>query len=253
MRDIAGMSILITGGGSGLGAGAARYFCDRGARVTICGRRKEKVDAVAHSIGPGCNAVQADITIDADRRRLVESAAKHGGGLDALLNNAGNMYRGSLEELDEQKLLEVFHTNVISGMMLTGLCTGHLSEREGAVIFMGSTHNRRAFPGASAYASTKGAVETLSRVLAAELGAKNIRVNCVASGAVLTEINQRSGFVTDEEAKARLESVVEMQPLKRLGTVEEIAEAIAYLICSDWTTGALIDVDGGLALGLTHA
>jgi NAD(P)-dependent dehydrogenase (short-subunit alcohol dehydrogenase family) len=247
------MSILITGGGSGLGAGAAGYFCERGARVTICGRRKDKVDEVANAIGSECNAVRADITIDADRRRLVAAAVEHGGGLDALLNNAGNMYRGSLEELDEQKLLNIFHTNVISGMLLTGLCSEHLSKRKGAVIFMGSTHNRRAFPGASAYASTKGAVETLSRVLAAELGPKDIRVNCVASGAVLTEINQRSGFVTDEEAKDRLEAVVEMQPLKRLGTVEEIAEAIAYLICSEWTTGALIDVDGGLALGLTHA
>ncbi len=253
MRDIEGMSILITGGGSGLGAGSAKYFCDRGAQVTICGRRKEKVAAVAAAIGPGCHAVQADITNEADRRRLVAAAVEYGGGLDALLNNAGNMYRGSLEELDEQKLLDIFHTNVISAMLLTGLCTGHLSERKGAVIFMGSTHNRRAFPGASAYASTKGAVETLARVLAAELGAKNIRVNCVVSGAVLTEINQRSGFVTDAEAKERLEAVVEMQPLKRLGTVEEIAEAIAYLICSEWTTGALIDVDGGLALGLTHA
>jgi len=253
MRDIDGMSILITGGGSGLGAGAAKYFCDRGARVTICGRRKEKVDAVATAIGPVCHALQADITNEADRRRLVAAAVKHGGGLDALLNNAGNMYRGSLEELDEQKLLDIFHTNVVSAMMLTGICTEHLSAREGAVIFMGSTHNRRAFPGASAYASTKGAVETLARVLAAELGAKNIRVNCVASGAVLTEINQRSGFVTEEDAKGRLEAVVEMQPLKRLGTAEEIAEAIAYLICSEWTTGALIDVDGGLALGLTHA
>jgi NAD(P)-dependent dehydrogenase (short-subunit alcohol dehydrogenase family) len=163
------------------------------------------------------------------------------------------MYRSLVEDLDEQKLLEIFHINVISAILLTGLCTEHLSKREGAVIFMGSTHNRRAFPGASAYAATKGAVETLSRVLAAEFGPKNIRVNCVAAGAVLTEINQRSGFVTEEEAKDRLESVVEMQPLKRLGTVEEIAEAIAFLICSEWTTGALIDVDGGLALGLTHA
>ncbi len=163
------------------------------------------------------------------------------------------MYRGPIEELQEKQLIDIFHTNVIAGMLLTGLCVNALSARAGAVVFIGSIHNRRAFPGASPYAATKGAVETLSRVLAAELGSKNIRVNCVAPGAVFTEINQRAGLFTDEEAKARLESMIDMHALDRIGTEEEIAEAIAYLICAEWTTGALIDVDGGLGLGLTRA
>ena len=253
MKRIEGMSILITGGGSGLGAGSAKYFCDRGAKVTICGRRKDKVEAVAAGIGPGCRAVQADVTRDADRRTLVDAALEHGGGLDALINNAGNMYRGPIEELEEQALLDVFHTNVIAGMLLTGLCVDALTVREGAVVFVGSIHNRRAFPGVSPYAATKGAVETLSRVLAAELGPKKIRVNCVAPGAVLTEINQRAGLFTDDEARARLESMVDMHALDRIGKAEEIAEAMAYLISAEWTTGALIDVDGGLGLGLAQA
>ena len=143
--------------------------------------------------------------------------------------------------------------NVVAGIMLTGLCVEALSARSGAVIFIGSIHNRRAFPGASPYAATKGAVETLTPVLAAELGSRRIRVNCVAPGAVLTEINQRAGLVTDEEAKTRLESMVDLHALDRTGTEEEIAEAIAYLVCAEWTTGALIDVDGGLGLGLTNA
>lgn len=253
MKPIEGMSILITGGGSGLGAGAARYFCERGARVTICGRRKEKIDAVAASIGNACAAVPADISNDADRRRLVTSAIEHGGRLDALINNAANMYRGAVEALDEQQLLNVFHVNVVAGMMLTGLCVDALSARKGAVVFVSSTHNRRAFPGASPYAATKGAVETVTRVLAAELGRRGIRVNCVAPGAVLTELNQRAGFATDEEAAARLNSLIPMHALDRIGTEEEIAEAFAYLICAEWTTGAVIDVDGGLGLGLTDA
>lgn len=251
MKDIDGMSILVTGGGSGLGAGCAKYFCERGAKVTICGRRQEKIDAVANAIGPNCIGVQADVTNDSDRRRLVEATIAHGDGLDVLVNNAGSMYRGSVEELDEQKLLDVFHINVVAGMVLTGLCVDALSAASGAVIFIGSIHNRRAFPGASPYAATKGAVETLTRVLAAELGSKKIRVNCVAPGAVFTEINQRAGLATDEEARARLESMVDMHALDRIGTEEEIAEAIAYLACAAWTTGALIDVDGGLGLGLT--
>ncbi len=253
MKTIQGMSILITGGGSGIGAGSARYFCERGAKVTICGRREEKIEAVAAGIGPACHAIKADVTVAEDRRRLLDSAVRHGGGLDALINNAGNMYRGPIEELQEKQLIDIFHTNVIAGMLLTGLCVDALSARAGAVVFIGSIHNRRAFPGASPYAATKGAVETLSRVLAAELGSKNIRVNCVAPGAVFTEINQRAGLFTDEEAKARLESMIDMHALDRIGTEEEIAEAIAYLVCAEWTTGALIDVDGGLGLGLTRA
>ncbi|MEO0996591.1 MAG: SDR family oxidoreductase [Pseudomonadota bacterium] len=252
MKPIEGQSILITGGGSGLGAGAARYFAERGAKVTICGRREAKIREVAAAIGPACRGVQADITSAADRVRLLEAAVAHGGGLDSLVNNAGNMYRGPLETLDEQELLNIFHVNVVGGMMLTGLSVQELEKRNGAVVFIASIHNRRVFPGASPYAATKAAVESLTRSLAAELGPRGIRVNCVAPGAVLTEINQRAGLMTDDEARERLESMAGMHPLGRIGNEEEIAEAIAYFCTAEWTTGGLLDVDGGLGLGLTQ-
>lgn len=253
MKEIEGMSVLITGGGSGLGAGTAEYFCDRGARVTICGRRRERVDAVAARIGGNCRGVRADVTRGSDRRALVDAALEHGGGLDALVNNAGNMVRGPIEDLEEQQLLDIFHGNVVAGMLLTGLCVDALSQRAGAVVFIGSIHNRLAFPGASPYAATKGAVETLSRVLAAELGPKQIRVNCVAPGSVLTEINQRAGSLSNEQAEARRDALIDRQALGRIGREQDVAEAIAYLACADWTTGAVIEVDGGLGLGKTPA
>ena len=138
-------------------------------------------------------------------------------------------------------------------MLLTGLAVPHLAGRQGAVIFLGSIHTQRAFPGASPYAATKGALEALTGVLAAELGSQQIRVNCVRPGAVFSEINQRAGLFDDEAARQRLEGLASTHALGRIGTAEEIAEAIEYLACAEWTTGAVISVDGGLGLGVTFS
>jgi NAD(P)-dependent dehydrogenase (short-subunit alcohol dehydrogenase family) len=253
MRPIAGMSVLVTGGGSGIGEGIARHFCAAGARVTISGRRADKVTGVAASIGDACTAVVGDVTVDTDRAAMIDVAVEHGGGLDVLVNNAGNMYRGPLETLEEQALLDIFHGNVVAAIMLTQRALPHLVDRGGAVIFMGSVHSQRAFPGASPYAATKGALETLTGVLAAELGPKGVRVSCVRPGGVFTEINQRAGLFDDTTARARLESLAPAHALGRLGTVEEIAEAVEYLARAEWTTGNVLTVDGGLGLGVTNA
>src|SRR5581483_3579036 len=136
MRPVAGMSVLITGGGSGIGEGAARYFVKRGARVTISGRRADRLDAVAAGLGEACLAVRGDVTAAPDRAALVEAAVAHGGGLDSLISNAGNMYRAPLTDLDEARLLDLFHTNVVAGMLLSGLCVPHFQRRGGgAIIF----------------------------------------------------------------------------------------------------------------------
>jgi 3-oxoacyl-[acyl-carrier protein] reductase len=251
MRAIEGMSVLVTGGGSGLGEGMARHFTARGARVTISGRRAEKLQAVAASIGPACRAVAGDVTRAADRAALLDAAREHGGGLDLLVNNAANMLRGPIESIDEAALLDLFHVNVVGAMQLSGAAVPLLAARRGCIVFLGSVHTRRAFPGASPYAATKGAVEVLARVLAAELGPRGIRVNCVVPGAVFTEINQRAGLFDDAAAKARLDAMAGLHALGRIGTAEEVAEAVAHLACAEWTTGAVLDVDGGLGLGLS--
>ncbi len=254
MRSTKNMSVLVTGGGSGLGEGIARHFCAADALVTISGRRAHKIGAVATSIGSRCRAVVGDVTDATDRAAMVAGAAEHGNGrIDVVVNNAGNMYRGLLAELDEQSLLEVFHSNVIGAMMLTQAALPYLVESSGCVIFIGSVHSQRAFPGASPYAATKGAVETLTGVLAAELGSQGVRVSCVRPGGVFTEINQRAGLFDDDEARARLDGLAPAHALGRLGTSAEIAEAVEYLACAEWTTGSVMTVDGGLGLGVTNA
>jgi 3-oxoacyl-[acyl-carrier protein] reductase len=252
-RDVRGMSVLVTGSGSGLGADCARHFAARGARVVVSGRRAEKVEAIAREIGAACAAVSGDVTRAADRARMREAALAHGGKLDALVCAAGNMLRAPIEALDEHAVLELFHTNVVGHMALVGACVDALAAARGAVVFFGSVHTRRAFPGASAYAATKGALESLTRVLAAELGPRGIRVNCVVPGAVPSEINVRAGLASEAENRARLESMAAMHALGRIGSGAEVAEAVEHLVCAEWTTGAVLEVDGGLALGVTRA
>ena len=253
MLKIKDMSIIVTGGCSGLGFGMAKKFSKAGAKVTICGRRREKVKKAQDDLGSNVLSIVADVTKESDRIKIINSALEHGKKIDALINNAGNMYRGAIEDLNQDKLLDIFNTNVIAGMMLLGIAKEHLIKTKGSNIFIGSVHNKRSFPGASPYAATKGALETLTKVLAAELGKDKIRVNCVVPGGVFTEINQRAGLFDDETAKKRLEDMASIHALGRIGTSQEIAEAIEYLICSEWTTGAVLDVDGGLGLGLTNA
>jgi short-subunit dehydrogenase len=197
--------------------------------------------------------VVGDVTVAADRQAMADAASEHGGGIDVLVNNAGNMYRGPLAELDEAQLLDVFHSNVVAGMMLTQTCLTALTAAHGAVIFIGSVHSQRAFPGASPYAATKGAVETLTGVLAAELGPQQVRVSCVRPGGVFTEINQRAGFLDEASARARLDGLAPAHALGRLGTVTEVAEAVEYLARAEWVTGNVLTVDGGLGLGVTNA
>lgn len=252
-RTLAAMPVLVTGGGSGIGAAVAIRLARAGARVTLAGRRRGRVAAVAAQAGPNARGVQADVTTDAGRRAMVQAAAEHGRGLEVVVHGAANMYRGPLGELTEQGLHDVFASNTIGPMLLTGLALPYLRERSGAVIFFGSVHTQRAFPGASPYAATKGAVETLTGVLAAELGRHGVRVSCVRPGGVLTELNQRAGLMDDATAAQRIRDLGPAHALGRPGSAGEVAEAVEYLATADWATGAILTIDGGLSLGVTHA
>jgi len=252
MRAIENMSVLVTGGGSGIGEGIARHFAGRGARVTISGRRADRISAVAESIGPACRAVAGDVTSAKDRESMLNSAIEHGGKLDVLVNNAANMYRQSVDAYTEDVLRDAFETNVISAMMLSSAAIPHLEKTEGVIIFMGSTHTRRAFPGASPYATTKAAVEGLTKVMAAELGPRKIRVACILPGAVSTELNIRAGVVGEDKAGEFYAGVAPLHALGRIGTCEEIAESVEHLARAEWITGVALEVDGGIGLGVSH-
>ena len=121
MRAITGLSVLVTGGGSGIGAATAIHLAQAGARVTISGRRAEALQAVVAQAGANCHWVAGDVTVVADRTRMVEAAVQPGGGLQGLVNNAANMLRGPITALDEEAVVDLFRSNVVAAMMFTGL------------------------------------------------------------------------------------------------------------------------------------
>ena len=251
-KTIEGKSILITGGGSGIGEGVARYLAQRGARVTITGRRAEKVRVVAESIGPNCHWLVADVCSAQDRQTMLDAAVQHGQGrLDGLINNAGITHHSGLAGLESAALIRVMETNVHAPLLLTQLAVSELEKTQGSVIFIGSVHTRLALPGRLAYAASKGAIVNASRVISAELGAKKIRVNCVIPGAVATEINSAASGQSLAESTAFFKNLAHLHPIGRIGEPEDIAEAMHYLLLAEWTTGAVLDVDGGMGLGYT--
>lgn len=253
MNTLQGKSILVTGGGSGIGEGCARHFAACGARVTISGRRPERIRAVAESIGPACSWVAGDVTNADDRQAMLDHAIAHGGGrLDCLVNNAGITHHSGIFNVTADALHQVIEANLVAPTLFTQAAIPALEATQGSVIFIGSVHTRLALPGRLAYAASKGGVQTLSRVLAAELGPRKIRVNCVIPGAVATEINAAAANQTPEEAKAFFYGLAHLHPIGRIGEPVDIARAMEYLINADWTTGAVLDVDGGMGLGVTR-
>jgi NAD(P)-dependent dehydrogenase (short-subunit alcohol dehydrogenase family) len=253
MRSVDGMSVLVTGGGSGIGEATARLFGSLGARVTVSGRRPDRIEAVAREIGPSARGVAADVTVEHDRRAMLDAAIEHGGGrLDAVVHSAANMYRQAVGGYTESVLREAFETNVISAMMLSSLAVEALAKTEGAIVFLGSIHTRRAYPGATPYATTKAAVEGLARVMAAELGRRKIRVTCVLPGAVHTELNVRAGLFKPEQAAERYAAIAPDHALGRIGAATEVAESIVHLVRAEWVTGVALEVDGGLGLGVSN-
>jgi NAD(P)-dependent dehydrogenase (short-subunit alcohol dehydrogenase family) len=250
MSSLQGKSILVTGGGTGIGAGCAAYFASRGARVTISGRRENRLREVADAIGPACRIVVGDVTSAADREAMVDAAVAHGGGrLDCLVNNAGITHHGGLMEQTEASVMKVLQSNVAAPLLLTQAALPALEASQGSVIFIGSVHTRLAMAGRLAYAASKGAVQNMSRVLAAELGPRKVRVNCVIPGAVATEINAAVTGQDPAEAKAFFYKLAHMHPIGRIGEPEDIGQAMEYLMLATWTTGAVVDVDGGMGLG----
>jgi NAD(P)-dependent dehydrogenase (short-subunit alcohol dehydrogenase family) len=236
---------LITGGSSGIGFATARLLVAEGARVALIGRDRAKLDKAQTALGDAAVVVAADVGDVAAIGPAVEQAAQALGGLDIVFANAGIGATTPLGGTDPKLFDEVLRTNLTGVFFTLQAALPHL--RDGAsIILNGSVHAVLGAPGYSAYAATKAGVRAMTRVLAAELSPRGIRVNIVVPGATSTPIWDRIAG-TPEARSALEERISQGIPLGRLGEADEVAKAVLFLASDDASNvqAAEIVVDGG--------
>lgn len=244
--------ILVTGASSGIGADTAIEFAKLDAKLVLTGRNEENLMKIAKQCEGASPSkliplpVVADIDIEADVERLMKNAIDNFKQLDVLVNNAGIMTMGSIENTSLNQYDSIMKTNVRGPYYLTMLATPHLVNSKGNIVNVSSVAGLRSFPNILAYCMSKAALDQFTRCVALELAGKGVRVNAVNPGVIETGIHLRAG-VSEADYAAYLEKCKETHALGRTGTTQEVANTIVFLAsdaASD-ITGATIPVDGG--------
>ena len=250
--SFAGKVVLVTGATSGIGHAVAVRFAGESARVVAVGRSQSALREVKGSIekaGGNCLTIAVDVTKDSQVHQAIDQAVDKFGRLDVLVNAAGHISTGSIEETSLAAWDAMMNVNLRAVFQLMQLATPHLIKTKGNIVNVSSVTGLRSFPGVLAYCVSKAGVDQLTRCAALELAAKGVRVNAVNPGVVITEIHKRGGM--SEEAYANfLEHSKSTHPIGRVGDPKEIAELVFYLASekAGWITGATYQIDGGRAL-----
>jgi 3-oxoacyl-[acyl-carrier protein] reductase len=247
-KKLNGKVAVVTGASKGIGADIAKHFAAEGAAVIVnYASSKEGADRVVDEIakrGGKAIAVQADVAKKKEIERLFAETKKAFGQLDILVNNAGVYEFLPLENVTEEHFHRQFNLNVLGLILTSQEALKHFGPAGGSIINISSGASTIAPPNASGYSATKGAVDTITRSLAKELGPRNIRVNAINPGMVETEGVRAGGFI-ESDFRKQMES---QTPLGRIGQTRDIAPAAVFLASSDsgWITGETLLIAGGL-------
>ncbi len=245
MIDLSGKIALVTGASRGIGEATAKVLDRAGAQLVLSGRTIEDLDRVSAELSRPALVVPADLSQPGSGAELAERVLAAAGGVDIVVNNAGIPMRRTPEQLTEADVDAVFAINVRALVMLTvGLGPSMAARGGGSVINVSSVAAIRGPLGRVAYAGTKGAVDGMTRALAADWGPLGIRVNSVAPGIITTAIWEESR----RTVPGLIEDLAEQIALKRWGSAEDVADAILFFASdlSRYVTGETLGVDGGM-------
>ena len=251
MNEMKGKVALVTGASSGIGQAVAVKFAAEGAQVALVSRRAEKLAEVAREVeahGGQSKSIAADMVHEADIERVVRETVAAFGGIDVLVNAAGIIANGTIENTQLKDWDYIFGLNVRGPFYLIQRAMPHLIERKGNVVNVSSVTGVRAFPNVLAYCASKAALDQLTHCVALEVASKGVRINAVNPGVVVTRLHRTGGM--SEEAYAQfLEHSKATHPLGRVGEAEEVAELIYFLASpkAGWITGVSYSIDGGRA------
>jgi NAD(P)-dependent dehydrogenase (short-subunit alcohol dehydrogenase family) len=244
-----GRVAIVTGGGTGIGAAAARQLAANGLGVVLVGRRREPLEEMRAELGDSAVAVAADLGDPDAPALVVEEALAAFGRVDVIVNNAAVIQTGPLDSVTRDTFEHHYAVNVAGPFFLVAAALPSLRASENpAVVNVSSSVGSIVKPGTMLYGSTKAALEYLTRAWAYELAEDGIRVNCIAPGPVDTPIHA----TYSDDLEATYADLARRIPLHRMGSVEDIAAWVWFLVApeSQWTTGNVIHVDGGQFLGL---
>lgn len=246
-----GKVAIISGASSGIGRATAFQFAQKGSTVVALGRNEKELVVLRDSIVSKKGSIKihlADITEISQLERMVSETIQNYGQIDVLVNAAGIIRNGTIENTTLDDWDKVMNVNLRSMLILTQMCIPYLELTKGNVVNVSSVAGTRAFPNVLAYCISKAATDQLTRCSALELAPKGIRVNAVNPGVVVTNLHKRSGM-EEEDYNKFLEHSKETHPIGRVGTPQEVAELIYFLASekASWITGATYEIDGGRA------
>lgn len=248
MKRLEGKVAVITGGSSGIGLATAQKFVEEGAYVFVTGRRQSELNKAVKQIGKNVTGVQGDVSNLADLDRLYDTVKEQKGRIDILFANAGIMDLLPLETVSETYFDKTFSVNV-KGVFFTVQKSLPLVNNGGSIVLTGSVAGSKGMSGLSVYGATKAAVRSLARSFTAELKNRKIRVNVISPGRIDTPAASAaiSGLQASEE-QAKI-GVLDSIPLGRMGSPDEVANAVLFLASDDtsFITGIELFVDGGRA------